>query len=152
MEFFFKAFNLHMCVTLPNRSWLPRLAARIILTVYVEPYHCRNIICKKTYISQNLHEVIKLAKNIDGHGVSNYRQPHCLSTYLFRHTSKKMSQLCATDPLWRESIGHRWPIAREVFPCHDVIRAWKPWSIIDYVVRRRTAISREVSKQRDWML
>ena len=42
---------------------------------------------------------------------------------LFRHTTKKSSKFCITDPLWGESTDspHKGPVMQKVFSCGDVI-------------------------------
>ena len=61
------------------------------------------------------------------HDVSNHWQLDCSFNSLFRLTTKKISELHITDPLWGESTSDWWiplikgPIMRKVFPHHGII-------------------------------
>ena len=58
------------------------------------------------------------------HGVSNHRQPDCLSNSLTGPTAKKTSKLGNTVLCERNSSvdsPHKWPVMRETFQSHGVI-------------------------------
>ena len=58
------------------------------------------------------------------HCAPNHWQHQCLFNRFLRITTKKISKLRITGPLWKKTGGflHKEPVMRKVVPWHDVIR------------------------------